>query len=92
MAHAAAVQPSVQPIADAEYARRLSEMASTQALGQRRWDLEQVPMLTLPAKAAKQPSKSPTPPAVDWRQIVEHIRRTKEEAVSGRQMLTDTFG
>ena len=81
-----AVAAADDPSDDAQYARRLDEMA---AGGRRRALQSGVP--GEPVLLKKQPPKSPNPPAVDWRQIVDHVRRSNE-VVSGTQMLTDTFG
>ena len=88
--------------AAAEHARRLQEMAGAAAAAQaaapppggppqppsRRLDIENIPSLVT---GKKQPPKSPQQPAVEWREIVERARQAQER-VSGRQMLTDTFG
>lgn len=67
----------------------------------RRLDLESIPTLQLPGRQQQQQQRDqrrkqqqPQPdidkPAVDWRQIVEHVRQTGQ-AVTGQQMLTDKF-
>jgi hypothetical protein len=93
-------QPNIM---DIEYTRRLQEMlaydaarhaaaaaeAAAQPRQRRRINIADVPKFQLPA-SSKQPASPPNQPAVDWQQIVEHVRRTGQ-MVSGEQMLTDTF-
>ncbi|KAF8071251.1 CNX2 [Scenedesmus sp. PABB004] len=58
----------------------------------RRLDLDAVPAFSLPRR--QQPAPAPanpgSAPAVDWRAVVEHVRRSGQ-AVTGERMLTDTF-
>lgn len=68
----------------------------------RRLDLDSIPILQLPGRQNQQQQhqqqrkkqqpqpQDPDKPAVDWRQVVEHVRRTGQ-TVSGQQMLTDKF-
>eukprot|EP00879_Flechtneria_rotunda_P016503 GHRR01017271.1.p1 GENE.GHRR01017271.1~~GHRR01017271.1.p1 ORF type:complete len:318 (+),score=106.59 GHRR01017271.1:557-1510(+) len=98
--HAAAAlqQQQQQPssIPDLEYARRMHEMLTYNSARQdmrprqrRQINLDVVPQFSPPGRQHK-PASSSINPAVDWKQIVEHVRRTGQ-AVSGEQMLTDRF-
>lgn len=68
-------------------------------------DLDSIPILQLsgcatpkqqqqqmqqPQHVEDQPDLPATKPSVDWRQVVEHVRRTGQ-TVTGQQMLTDKF-
>lgn len=82
--------------AQAARQRQQQEHQQLQQLEQRRrLDLDSIPILQLPGRQQKQqkqqqPQTEPIRPAVDWRQVVEHVRRTGQ-TVTGQQMLTDTF-
>lgn len=82
-------------------ARRLQQQQQQEHFQQleqqrRRLDLDSIPILQLPGRQEKQRKEEqqqqtdPAKPAVDWRQVVEHVRRTGA-TVTGQQMLTDTF-
>lgn len=78
--------------------QELQQQQQLQQLNQqrRRLDLDSIPILQLPGRQQQtqqrkqQPQPDPDKPAVDWRQIVEHARRTRQ-TVTGQQMLTDKF-
>jgi hypothetical protein len=78
--------------------RRLAEMhAAAPALTRRHLQLDEIPLLTV---HRRQPQQQPLQqqqlqqqqPLLDWREVVERARSMQQQAVSGREMLTDKFG
>jgi len=90
---AAAVRQS--PLLDLENARRMQEMLAFEAARtirprqRRKLNIDDIPAFSIPQQS-KQPASNPSKPVVDWRQIVEQVRASRQ-TVSGEQMLTDRF-
>jgi hypothetical protein len=78
----------------AQQRQQQEQQQQLQQLERRRLDLDSIPILQLPGRQKQQQEQQPQPelerPAVDWRQVVEHVRRTGQ-TVTGQQMLTDKF-
>lgn len=79
--------------AQAARQRQQEQQQQLEQLQRRRLDLDSIPVLQLPRQQQQQQQPQPLDaekPAVDWRQVVEHVRRSGQ-TVTGQQMLTDKF-